>query len=98
MLNKTILISIVIAIALGMLATTIINYAISKENKRIAFFTLFLYEILASGMYFYAENKVAENYIKENQVNTYMSGELVSENFNIYRIKIDGKDIFLEKR
>lgn len=56
-------------------------------------------------MYFYVENKVTKNHIKENQINIYMDEEPVSENFNIEDInlrnhfyEIDGEDVFLKKR
>lgn len=105
MLNKMVPMPIIIVTVLGMLTIAIVIYAISKENEGAALFTLIVYGLLASGMYFYVENKVTENYIKENQVNIYMNGEPVSENFNIeainlryYRIKIDGENVFLEKR
>lgn len=96
---------ITIAITFGILATAIIFYALSKENEKVALITLFFYVILILGTYFYIKDKNTKNYIKENQVNIYMNGEPVSEKFNIeainlryYRIKIDGENVFLEKR
>lgn len=90
---------------LGIVTTAIAIYALSKENEKVALITLFFYVILILGTYFYIKDKNIKNYIKENQVNIYMNGEPVSEKFNIeainlryYRIKIDGENVFLEKR
>ena len=74
MLNEAISMPIIIVTVLGMVAIAIIIYAISKENEGAALFILIVYGILASGTYFYVENKVTENYIKENQVNIYIYG------------------------
>ena len=93
MLNEMVPMSIVIIIdfilciliaaimAYAILIVAVIVYAICKENKIVAAITLFFLFNIALGMYFYVENKVTENYIKENQASIYIDGEPISENF-----------------
>ncbi len=106
MLYKTIPIPIemTINIILCILIMIFIAYvAVYKENEIVAAIaTLFLLNSVL-GVHYCIKYLNFKNYIKENQVNIYVDGELVSDNFNIedinlknYFFEIDGENAFLE--
>lgn len=106
MLNGTIPISIEMAIniILCILIMIFIAYvAVYKENEIVAAIAMLFLLNSVLGVFFCIKCQNFKNYIKENQVNIYVDGELVSDNFNIedinlknYFFEIDGENAFLE--
>ena len=106
MLNGMIPIPIEMAIniILCILIIAFIAYVmVYKENDTVAAIAMLFLLNAVLGVFFCIKCQNFKNYIKENQVNIYMDGELVSDDFNIedinlknYFFEIDGENAFLE--